>query len=308
MELVRGFHNLRPKHLQCVATIGNFDGLHKGHQKIFLHLKEKAKALNLPSTVITFEPHPQEFFARGEIPSRLTRLREKLILFEELGIDRALCLRFDTKLVHMLPEDFVKQVLIEGLGIKYLLVGDDFRFGYQRQGDFNLLKKLGQEFDFEVENTPTVFFENERISSTRIRKSLLVGDLKSAEKLLGRHYSMYGRVVHGSKQGRILGFPTANIYLHRHTSPVLGIFAVKVYGLNEAGYYGVADVGNRPTMGGSHTILEVHIFDFDEDVYGCYVQVEFLHKFRDEEKYDSMEILKQQIMIDAKNAREYFGI
>ena len=306
MELIRGIHNLREKHQGSVASIGNFDGVHLGHQKIITRLQEKAKQLNVPVVIITFEPQPREFFSTGDIPPRLTRLREKALVLGDYGVDRILCVRFNEDFVNITAEEFIEKILVKGLGIKYLLVGDDFRYGHNREGDIKLLQKRGREFGFEVQTQETVEFENERVSSTRVRGALQVGNLTMAEKLLGRHYAMYGRVAHGDKLGRQLGFPTANIFLHRHASPVLGVFAVQVHGLKEEPINGVANVGTRPAVGGTHTLLEVYLFDFNEEIYGKYVKVDFLKKQRDEEHYDSLELLRDQIAIDAEEAREFF--
>lgn len=308
MKLIRGLHNLSSLPQGCVATIGNFDGVHIGHQHVLAQLKQKGDELGLPTVVMTFDPQPQEFFKRGTVPARLTRLREKLLIMKRLGcVDKVLCIIFNDQLAAMPAQTFVEQVLVEKPKIQFLVVGDDFRFGHDRLGDFRLLQEMGAEYGFEVIRMPSVQYEGRRVSSSWVRRVLTEGNLQLAEHLLGRPYSMCGRVAHGDKLGRTLGFPTANIYLHRNVSPVLGIFVVKMYGIREQAILGVANVGNRPTVGGTRTLLEVFLFDFNEDIYGRHVRVDFLHKLRDEEYFESIELLKQQMVIDAENARAFFA-
>lgn len=307
MQFIRELYNLKQKKLSCVVSIGNFDGVHIGHQKLFSLMREKAKALGVPTLLIIFEPQPAEFFHQQKSVARLTRLREKLPLFQDQGIDYVLCLRFTEKFSHLSPEDFVKQVLLDRFQIQHLLVGDDFRFGYERKGDFNYLVQVGKVEGFTVEKMPTVYLDKEeRISSTAVRKALVEGDLDKAAILLGRPYGMIGRVAHGSQRGRIIGFPTANIHLHRQVSPILGVYAVTLRGIDDKVHYGVANVGNRPTVDGTRTLLEVHLFDFKKDIYGSYVEVDFAHKLRDERRFESFDALKEQIFKDAQEAREYF--
>ncbi len=307
MELIRGLHNLRPRHHSCVATIGNFDGVHLGHQAVIGQLAEKADEMCLPAVVITFEPQPMEYFRPEAAPSRLTRFREKIYALRRYAVDRVLCLHFNQKLASLSPEAFIQQVLIDGLGVKYLVVGDDFRFGRKRTGTIAHLRAAGQQHGFQVVNMHTFEIDGERVSSTRVRQALQSGDMAAAERLLGRDYRMSGRVAHGSKLGRELGFPTANIHLHRRFTPLQGIFAVEVFGLEQEPLAGVASLGNRPTVDGTRTLLEVYIFDFEQEIYGKHIQVSFLHKLRDEEKYDTLEALKQQIELDVQNARDYFA-
>jgi len=306
MKLVRGLHNLKPEHHGCVATIGNFDGVHLGHQAVLGQLSEKAAELSLPTTVIVFEPQPQEFFAPHSAVPRLTRFREKLKALLRFSVDRVVCLRFDRRLAAMPAREFIDKVLIEGLGVRYLVVGDDFRFGAKRQGDFAMLQETGARHGFQVVNMHTFYIDGERVSSTRVREALARGDLNEAEKLLGRPYRMCGRVAHGDKRGRSIGFPTANIHLHRKATPVQGVYAVELFGLDVEPVEGVANVGTRPTVGGARTLLEVHLFDFDRDIYGHHVHVDFLHRLRDECRFDSFDALKQQIERDVENARRYF--
>lgn len=307
MELIRGLHNLRPRHHGCVATIGNFDGVHLGHQAVIGQLAEQGQQLGLPTMAILFEPQPMEFFKPDDVPARLTRFREKLRALSRYSVDWVLCVAFNEVFAAMTAEDFVEQILVKALGIRYLVVGDDFRFGYRRTGDFALLQDKGERFDFHVVNMHTFSIEGQRVSSTRIRDALAAGDLVLAEKLLGRPYRMCGRVAHGDKIGRTLGIPTANIYLHRKVTPVQGIYVVEVFGLDKAPMPGVASVGTRPTVGGTRSLLEIHLFDFDQNIYGRYINIDFLHKLRDEEKYDSVEILKQKILQDIEDARSWFS-
>ena len=307
MELIRGLHNLRPPHHGCVATIGNFDGVHLGHQAVIGQLAEAAAELNLPATLITFEPQPMEYFAPGRCPPRLTRFREKVNALRRFAVDRLLCLLFDDTLANLPAQQFVQQVLVEGLGVRYLAVGDDFRFGKGREGDFDLLVVSGKQHGFEVVNMHTFAIDGERVSSTRVRTALQAGDMAGAERLLGRPYRMSGRVAHGDKLGRELGWPTANIHLHRKATPLEGIFAVEVFGVAGEPLPGVASIGNRPTVDGTRTILEVYLLDFDRDIYGAHLQVSFLHKFRDQVRFDSLDALKEQIAQDVDDTRAYFA-
>ena len=307
MELIRGLQNLRSEHHGCVATIGNFDGVHLGHQAVLGQLSEKAAELGLPSVVIMFEPQPQEFFTPESSPPRLTRFREKIRSLLRFSVDRVLCLRFDQKLAGLSADEFIRKVLIDGLGIRYLVVGDDFRFGKMRQGNFAMLQSAGAEHGFQVVSMHAFNIENERVSSTRIRKALLSGNLGMAEKLLGRPYRMCGRVAHGDKRGRSIGFPTANIHLHRKATPVQGVYCVEMFGLDVEPVQGVANVGTRPTVDGTRSLLEVHLFDFNSDIYGRYVHVDFVKKLRDELRFESFNELKNQIEQDVTDARDYFN-
>ena len=306
MQLIRGLHNLRPEHRGCVATIGNFDGVHLGHQAVIGLLGEEAGRLHLPSALITFEPQPMEYFRPQQAPARLTRLREKVEALRRFHIDRLLLLPFTRKLAQMSAGDFIQRVLVDGLGLRYLVVGDDFRFGKDRTGDFAMLQAAGHEHGFAVVNMHTFEIEGERVSSTRVRGALNQGDLGGAAQLLGRTYRMSGRVAHGKKLGRQLGFPTANIHVHRKATPLQGIFVVEVFGIEGEPLPGVASLGTRPTVDGTTTILEVYLFDFDRDIYGAHLQVSFLHKLRDEVRYTTLDALKIQIGKDVENARNYF--
>lgn len=304
MLLIRGLHNLRADHSDCVATIGNFDGVHLGHQAVFAELTARAKALDLPSVVITFEPQPMEFFRPEQAPARLTRLREKIEAIAGCGIDRVLLVRFDARLAALEAHAFVERILVEGLGVRHLYVGDDFRFGKGRVGDFALLREMGAQYGFGVENLATVSFDGDRVSSTRIRRALEQGDLMHARQCLGRRYRICGRVAHGHKRGRTIGFPTMNVPLLRRSTPLRGVFAVQVIGLDEHALPGVANIGNRPTLAGDNRfLLEVHLFDFDGDVYGRQVEVDFVERIRDEHKFESFDALREQIRHDAAQAR-----
>lgn len=307
MELIRGLQNIRSNHCGCVATIGNFDGVHLGHQAVLGQLAEKASELGLPTTLITFEPQPMEYFAPDRVPARLTRFREKILALQRYSVDRVCCLSFNDKLAKLSAEDFIEKVLVDKLGVKYLVVGDDFRFGANRSGTFEMLVEAGKKYGFQVVSMHTFEIDAERVSSTRIRAALEKGKMSNAEKLLGRRYRMSGRVAHGEKLGRELGFPTANIHLHRHASPIQGIFVVEVFGLDVEPLQGVASLGTRPTVNQTKALLEVYLLDFNQDIYGRHIQVSFLKKLRDEEKFDSLDELKQQIQLDVEQAQAYFA-
>jgi riboflavin kinase/FMN adenylyltransferase len=306
MELIRGLHNLKPRHRGCVATLGNFDGVHLGHQYILGKLREQGQALRLPTTVITTEPLSREFFAPDNAPSRLTRLREKLEILQALGIDRVLCLHFNRTLAELSAEAFVRDILSKRLGVRAMVIGDDLRFGHRRQGDHVLLQQLGPKLGFSLTHLDSHNIGGQRVSSTRIREALASGNLRAAGELLGRPYHISGRVVHGDKRGRTLGYPTANIPLHRRQTPLTGIFAVEVAGLEQQPLPAVASIGYRPTFGGNDCILEIHIFNFDRDIYQRHVQVRFLHKLREEERFDSVDALIAQMAEDVAQAKGFF--
>jgi len=304
MQIIRGIHNLRPGHRGCVATIGNFDGVHLGHQAVFRNLITQGQALGLPGTVIIFEPQPQEYFAPEQAPARLTRLREKLKAIQATGVERVLLLEFNARLAAMPAEAFVEQILVQGLGVRFLFVGDDFRFGRGRHGDFNLLCENGVRHGFAVENMHTFRLAEDRVSSTRVREALGRGDLETAAHLLGRPYRLCGRVAHGDKRGRTIGFPTANLDLHRRVSPVQGVYAVRVLGIGEGARPGVANIGHRPTVVGDRRfLLEVHLLDFTGELYGAHLAVELVHKLRDVRRFAAFEELRRQIVQDAWQAR-----
>jgi riboflavin kinase/FMN adenylyltransferase len=307
MELVRGLHNLRPQHRGCAATIGSFDGVHLGHQALLEKLSDEGRARSLPVTLITFEPQPREYFSPGSTPPRLTRFREKLEALQCCPVDRVVCLRFSDALAALTADEFIRRLLIDGLGVEYLVVGDDFRFGKNRKGNKALLQQSAELHGFQLGTLEDFEMGGERVSSTRVREALESGDLGTAGALLGRPYSMCGRVAHGDKRGRTIGFPTANIFLHRASVPVSGVFAVEMLGIDDAPIAGVANVGTRPTVDGSRALLEVHLFDFARDIYGHHVQVRFVKKLREERKFDSFEHLKQQIQLDSGQARAFFS-
>ncbi len=311
-EFIRGLYNLRPRHRGCVATIGSFDGVHLGHQAILQQVTDKARQLGLPSLAMIFEPQPHEYFAGDKAPARLMRLREKLQTLFAAGIDRVLCLQFNAKFSHMSAQDFIDQILIDGLAVKYLVVGDDFRFGAERRGDYQLMKAQGGRYGFDVCDTHTLEVEGERISSTRIRRELSCNRFDTAAGLLGKPYVITGRVVYGKQLGRQLGVPTANVQLRRYRSPIVGVFAVRARlqgceAMAGRRIEGVANVGVRPTVeGDSQPVLEVHLFDFDEQIYGCTLSVEFCYKLREEQKFASLAALKAQINQDIEAARVFF--
>lgn len=303
MRIFRGL----PAHAHgpIALTIGNFDGVHRGHQAMLTRLCEAADDLRLPPAVLTFDPHPREFFARDNAPPRLLRLRQKLELFRRLGISRVYIARFNAALAALTPAQFIEDVLVRRLDARWVLVGDDFRFGHRRAGDLAALRVHATTFS--VEGMRTVLVDADRASSTAVREALAAGDFVRAEALLGRPFMITGRVAHGQKLGRQLGFPTANIELPQ-PPPLAGIFAVRVHGLGSTPRTGVASLGVRPTVeAGARPLLEVFVFDFDEDIYGRRVNVEFLHKLRAEEKYDDLDALTRQIHADVAQARDYFA-
>ena len=306
MQVFRGI----PKRAEhgCVLTIGNFDGVHRGHQALLAKLTEKARATGLPSAVLTFEPHPREYFTHENRPRRLTSLREKIRLLESQGVDRLYIGRFNASLAGLTAEQFIEDVLCRGLGVRHVLIGDDFRFGKGRQGDFAMLQAAGKKVGFGVESMHTVDHEGERVSSSAVRAALADGDMPHAARLLGRPYSISGRVMHGDKIGRTIGFPTANIQLKHRSPPLMGIYTVSVDGLTDRPWPGVASVGVRPTINDAgRPSLEVHLFDWNADCYDAHLRVNFLAKQRDEERYDTLEALTAQIARDAERARAYFA-
>ena len=295
--------SLQPARSRCALTIGSFDGMHRGHRALIDRVTAKARELRLSSCVLTFEPHPREFFAREAVPPRLTRLRDKLELMAAAGVKRVHVARFDARFAALPAARFVDEVLVRGLGARWLLVGRDFRFGERRSGDFATLEAAAARHGFALESMADVVFDGARVSSSAIRAALAAADFALAERLLGHPYTLSGRVVHGTKLGRELGFPTANIALRR-PPPLAGIFVVEVDDLGP----GVASIGRRPTVNPvPHPLLEVHLFDQKEDLYGEHLRVRFLEKLRDEQKYDGLEALKQAIARDAAQAREFFA-
>lgn len=303
MELIRGIHNILPKHHGCVLTIGNFDGVHRGHAEVVGNLVKRAQHLGLPAVAMTFEPQPQELFAGDNAPARLSLLADKMQLLGELGIERLLCVNFNPRFASMQPEQFIEELLVNKLGVKYLVVGDDFCFGQKRRGNFDMLCKAGEKFGFAVVSTQSFLVGDQRVSSTMIRKALATGNLEQARRLLGHPYVMSGRVAHGQKIGRTIGFPTANIALKRKVVPIKGVFAVRLWWQGGDVYDGVANIGYRPTVQGQNCQLEVNLFDFHDNLYGKKVFVELVAKIRDEKPFQSLEALKQQINYDVDEAK-----
>ncbi|MGQ0580047.1 MAG: bifunctional riboflavin kinase/FAD synthetase [Betaproteobacteria bacterium] len=289
-------------------TIGNFDGVHLGHHAMIARLSEAARSRGLPGAVMTFEPQPQEFFAPDQAPARLTSLREKLELLRQCGVARVYVCRFGYAFAQLTADDFVTRVLRDGLAVKWLLVGDDFRFGARRAGDLAHLKLMAPQAGFDVEAMASVVVAGARISSTAIRACLEKGELDDARRLLGRRYAICGRVVDGDKIGAKIGYPTANVQLKRLRAPLSGIFVVEVEGLGPALLPGVASLGVRPTvMQRGRPTLEVHLFDFDQRIYGKRITVHFLEKLREEQKFNDLAALTEQIRRDAAAARDYFS-
>ena len=308
MRLIRGLNHLEPLGDGCVLTIGNFDGLHLGHQRVIERVAAHGSRLQLPTVVMVFEPQPLEYFLGDHAPSRLTRLREKVIQFAKLPIDELLVLPFNRSLADYDAEQFIRNILVDKLNIKHLVIGDDFHFGKARRGNFALLQHRGQEYGFVVESTDSFELDGLRISSTLIRDALGEGDLFQAKTLLGRDYSVCGRVAHGDKRGRELGFPTANLQMFRKNTPLVGVFAVTMTGIGDGELCGVANLGNRPTFdGGPRAVLETHLFNFNQDIYGRYVEVHFKAKLRDEIRFDSFAALKAQINKDVLAAHAFFA-
>ena len=308
MELIRGLHNLRPRHCGCVATIGAFDGVHLGHQVVIRHLLEKAAERGLPSLVIVFEPLPREYFSPLQAPARIMSFREKCLEMAALGVDRLLRIRFNEQFRGMSAQQFVDDIFVDKLGVKYVVLGDDFRFGAGRQGDIAFVQEQGQRYGYEAGPTPTFEVDGARVSSTRIREALERADFAAAEKLLGRPYSISGRVIYGRQLGRTIGTPTANLELRRLRAPLSGVYAVEVSGGGLEGVHGVANVGVRPTVDDSiKANLEVHVMDREVQLYGKHIQVSFRHKLRDEMKFASVDELKDNIARDIDNARAWFA-
>lgn len=303
MQLIRGLHNLCPPARGAAVTIGAFDGVHLGHQAVVGQLREAARQRGLASVLITFEPLPAEYFAGSDAPARITRLRDRLPLLANLGLDAVAVLRFDATLAALAPESFVDRVLLRGLGTRAIIVGDDFRFGYKAAGDYALLERLGQDTGFTVTRQATFELDGQRVSSSRVRQALAQGDFALARRLLGRPFTISGTVAHGDRLGRTIGFPTANIRLGHYAAPVNGVFAVRVGGVAEQPVAGMANVGMRPTVAGKERRLEVHLFDFSADIYGRKVTVEFVSALRPEQRFESLDALKAQIARDELDAR-----
>ena len=307
MRIFRG--HLRPVSAPVVVAIGNFDGVHLGHAALIARLTNAAERLQCEPAILTFEPHPREFFAPGSAPARLSTLREKLELLADYGVRQAMVCPFNAAFAGLTAEAFIEQVLVRGLQARHLIVGDDFRFGQGRAGDFALLEAAGRQFGFTVEAMGSVTVDGERVSSSGVRRALAGGDMAHAARLLGRPYMMDGQVKHGQKLGRQLGFATANLRIKHNPLPMSGVFAVEVAGLDERALPGVANLGVRPTVGGAtRPLLEVHLFDFARDIYGAHISVRFVHKLRDEQRFPNFDALKAQIAADAAAARAFFKL
>ena len=288
---------------RCALTIGNFDGVHRGHRALIDRMTARARDLSLTSCILTFEPHPREFFAPQAAPARLTRLRDKLALLARTGVERVHVARFDARFAALPAQRFIDDILVRGLNARWLLVGRDFRFGARRAGDYATLEAAAGRHGFALESMPDVQFDGVRVSSSAVRAALQAGDLRAAEELLGHPYTISGRVAHGAKLGRSLGYPTANIVL-RKAPPLSGVFVVEAEGFGP----GVASLGLRPTVNPVPVpLLEVHFFDCARELYGEHLRVRFLEKLRDEEKFDGLEALKKAMARDAQQAREYFA-
>ena len=306
MRVFRGYS--RPVSAPVVLAIGNFDGVHLGHAALMQQLAVASARLQLTPTILTFEPHPREFFAPASAPARLTTLREKLELLADCGAQQAMVCPFNKAFSALSADQFIEQVLVGSLRVKHLIIGDDFRFGRGREGDFSLLQAAGQKFGFTVEAMQSVTVAGERVSSSAVRAALAAGDMTQAACFLGRPYMIDGRVAHGDKIGRQLGFATANIRIKHNPLPMTGVFAVQVSGLGERLLPGVANLGIRPTVGGTRPLLEVHLFDFDRDIYGAHISVRFAHKLRNEQRFPNFDALKAQIAADAAAARDFFKL
>ena len=311
MKVFRGLPNAASR-APCALTIGNFDGVHRGHQALLARVRAAATDLGVEAAVMTFEPHPREFFARmagdpSKAPARIANLRDKLQSLSNAGVDRTIVEHFNARFAAMPAQDFIDKVLVQGLHVKWLMVGDDFCFGARRAGNVQTLMDAGQRCGFQVETLPPVLNGGTRISSSAVRAALAAGDFMRAGQLLGRPYTISGHVIHGKKLGRSLGFPTLNLLI-RHKRPALsGIFVVRVHGLGSAPLAGVASLGLRPTVDDSgRVLLETHLFDYSGDCYGKLVRIEFLQKLRDEEKYADLPSLTAAIEGDARRARAWF--
>ncbi len=306
MRVFRG--HSRPVPAPVALAVGNFDGVHLGHAELLRRLADAASRRALVPTVLSFEPHPREFFAPDAAPARLSTLREKLELLSEAGVEQTMICPFNAAFAALSADEFIEQVLVGALRVGHLIVGDDFRFGRGRTGDFALLQAAGQRHGFTVEAMGSVTVDGERVSSSGVRRALAAGDMERAARLLGRPYVIDGQVVHGQKLGRQIGFATANLRIKHNPLPMTGVFAVEVGGLGETPLPGVANLGIRPTVGGTRPLLEAHLFDFARDIYGAHISVRFVHKLRDEQRFSNFDALKAQIAADAAAARAFFKL
>ncbi len=306
MRVFRG--HSRPVSAPVALAIGNFDGVHLGHAALLRRLGEVSAAQGVAPTVLSFEPHPREFFAPQSAPARLTTLREKLELLAAAGVAQAMICPFNAAFAALSADEFIERVLVGALQVRHVIVGDDFRFGRGRHGDLAMLQAAGQTLGFTAEALGSVTLAGERVSSSGVRKALAAGDMEHAARLLGRPYVIDGQVKHGDKIGRQLGFATANLRIKHNPLPMTGVFAVEVDGLGERPWPGVANLGIRPTVGGIRPLLEVHLFDFNRDIYGAHIAVRFIHKLRDEQRFPNFDALKAQIAADAAAARDFFRL
>ncbi|MEI7430287.1 MAG: bifunctional riboflavin kinase/FAD synthetase [Betaproteobacteria bacterium] len=305
MFVYRGF--LQKAVADTVLTLGNFDGVHLGHRALLAQLMTSAKENNLVATALTFEPHPRDFFAPESAPTRLSALREKLELIAEEGVTQTYVCRFNACFAALSAEDFIEHILVDSLRVKHLIIGDDFRFGAGRRGNFTMLHEAGNRFGFKIDAMNSVMLEGERVSSSAVRSALATGKMDRAAQLLGRPYSIDGRVIHGDQLGRQLGFATANIRIKHDKPPLLGVFAVEVRGVDGKTLKGVANLGFRPSINKAvQPLLEVHLFDFAHEIYGTHLNVRFLHKLRDEMKFPDFNALKAQIATDVTEGKAYF--
>ncbi len=310
MELIRGYYNLKPRHFGCVATIGNFDGLHRGHRELLQQLTDSASTLGLPALLVTFVPRPEQYFNPDNSAPQLMNLRDKLTLLEQVGVDRVLCLAFNEKLAHLSAGDFIDNLLVEKLGLKHLIIGADFRFGHHRQGTLETLISAGRQQGFTVATAPTVNQQGERVSSTRIRRALQQGNLPLAQQLLNRPYTMTGKVVAGDGVGKTLGYATANVHWPRPL-PMTGVFAVRAAPIQSPSANaipGMANLGFRPTLQDRQQRLEVHLLDYQGNLYQQFLRVEFIARLRDEQRFPSLTALQQQIQRDEAEARRLFSL
>ncbi len=317
MEIINGIHNLGPGHHGNVVTMGNFDGVHLGHQKILSTLQQRGAAMGVPSALITFEPQPREFFAGSEVPPRLTRLREKVEVLRATGLDRLVLLPFNERTARTRPEWITGELFHQMLGVKHVIVGDDFRFGRDRSGNYKMIESVGEELGYSVSRMETVEHLGERVSSTRVRETLRAGNFDLATALLGHEYFIMGRVVYGRQLGRQLGVPTANIRLQRYKAALEGVYCVSVEGISREAdsskesaaelLSGIANIGVRPTVDGKEPLLEVHVFDYAGNLYNKLLTIRFKRKLRDEQTFDGIDALKVQIDKDIAEARDWFA-
>lgn len=306
MKVISDLNSIARSASKCVATIGNFDGVHLGHQQLLKLLVEKARELQLPSTVISFNPHPLEFFMPDRAPTRLTSTDEKAELIGRLGVDRLVVLQFNREFANTEPEDFLENVLERKLGVEQIIVGDDFRFGKGRRGDFAMLTEFGNRRGIRIERMESMLVQNERVSSRQIRTCLAEGDLQKAKDLLGRDFSMSGVVERGDGNGAKWNIPTANVFPAYQNVPVLGVFVVEVDGITEKPVPGAANIGIRPTVGGKRVVLETHLLDYEGDLYGRMIRIRFIKKLREEQKFPSIDAMLVEIRKDIEESRKYF--